>query len=80
MIAEKAKTRIEMAEATNNLAKMRFDIGVEKAMQVDIQRKMEEVELQKQRLEIIEYEEAQNKQNRKNIQQENLEMQAMMKK
>ena len=42
---EKAKTRIEMAEATNNLAKMRFNIGVEKAMQVDIQRDMEEAEL-----------------------------------
>ena len=28
---EKAKTRIEMAEATNNLAKMRFNIGVEQA-------------------------------------------------
>ena len=38
MIAEKAKTRTEMAEATNNLAKMRFNIEVEKAMQVDIAR------------------------------------------
>ena len=67
MITEKAKSRIEMAEATNNLAKMRFNIGVEKAMQVDIARDMEEAELRKQRLELIEYEEAQNKQNRKNI-------------
>ena len=61
MITEKAKSRIEMAEATNNLAKMRFNIGVEKAMQVDIARDMEEAELRKQRLELIEYEEAQNK-------------------
>ena len=38
MITEKAKSRIEMAEATNNLAKMRFNIEVEKAMQVDIAR------------------------------------------
>ena len=41
---------------------------------------MEEAELRKQRLELIEYEEAQNKQNRKKMQQENLEMQAMLKK
>ena len=61
MITEKAKKRIDAAEATNNLAKMRFNIGVEQAKQKDIQRDMEEVELRRQRLELIEYEEAQNK-------------------
>ena len=60
MISEKTKTRIEMAEATNNLAKMRFNIGVEQAKQKDIAREMDEVELRRARLELIEYEEAQN--------------------
>ena len=49
-----------MAEATNNLAKMRFNIGVEQAKQKDIAREMDEVELRRARLELIEYEEAQN--------------------
>ena len=60
MLTEKAQMRIEMAEATNNLAKMRFNIGVEQAKQKDIAREMDEVELRKARLELIEYEEAQN--------------------
>ena len=47
MITEKAKKRIDAAEATNNLAKMRFNIGVEQAKQKDIQRDMEEVELRR---------------------------------
>ena len=58
MLTEKAQMRIEMAEATNNLAKMRFNIGVEQAKQKDIAREMDEVELRKARLELIEYEEA----------------------
>ena len=43
--AEKTKSRVEMAQATNDLAKMRFNIGVEKARKVEVQRDMEEIEL-----------------------------------